>query len=292
MEYLKNNRCSKLLPNVKLKKEILITNDIKEVVLDADVVFHVTPSKNAVDTLKMYNEYLKETAYIVICSKGISENGKMLSEEFEKYVSKEKIAVLTGPTHAEEIAEKKLSAMVIASINEEVKNKVIEIFASSYIRLYKSNDIIGVQIGGALKNVIAFCSGIIIGMGEGDNTLAAICTRGLSEISRFSEKYGSNSKTIYGLSGLGDLLVTCLSEHSRNRKAGILLSQGKTLEEVRKEVGMVIEGLENLKTVKEMADSLNVEMPIINALYNVVYKNKEIREEINNLMSRDMKEEY
>ena len=227
----------------------------------------------------MYNEYLKETAYIVICSKGISENGKMLSEEFEKYVSKEKIAVLTGPTHAEEIAEKKLSAMVIASINEEVKNKVIEIFASSYIRLYKSNDIIGVQIGGALKNIIAFCSGIIIGMGEGDNTLAAICTRGLSEISRFSEKYGSNSKTIYGLSGLGDLLVTCLSEHSRNRKAGILLS-------------MVIEGLENLKTVKEMADSLNVEMPIINALYNVVYKNKEIKEEINNLMSRDMKEEY
>ena len=240
----------------------------------------------------MYNEYLKETAYIVICSKGISENGKMLSEEFEKYVSKEKIAVLTGPTHAEEIAEKKLSAMVIASINEEVKNKVIEIFASSYIRLYKSNDIIGVQIGGALKNIIAFCSGIIIGMGEGDNTLAAICTRGLSEISRFSEKYGSNSKTIYGLSGLGDLLVTCLSEHSRNRKAGILLSQGKTLEEVRKEVGMVIEGLENLKTVKEMADSLNAEMPIINALYNVVYKNKEIKEEINNLMSRDMKEEY
>lgn len=240
----------------------------------------------------MYNEYLKETSYLVICSKGISENGKMLSEEFEKYVSKEKIAVLTGPTHAEEIAEKKLSAMVIASINEEVKNKVIEIFASSYIRLYKSNDIIGVQIGGALKNVIAFCSGIIIGMGEGDNTLAAICTRGLSEISRFSEKYGSNSKTIYGLSGLGDLLVTCLSEHSRNRKAGILLSQGKTLEEVRKEVGMVIEGLENLKTVKEMADSLNVEMPIINALYNVVYKNKEIKEEINNLMSRDMKEEY
>lgn len=216
----------------------------------------------------------------------------MLSEEFEKYVSKEKIAVVTGPTHAEEIAEKKLSAMVIASINEEVKNKVIEIFASSYIRLYKSNDIIGVQIGGALKNIIAFCSGIIIGMGEGDNTLAAICTRGLSEISRFSEKYGSNSKTIYGLSGLGDLLVTCLSEHSRNRKAGILLSQGKTLEEVRKEVGMVIEGLENLKTVKEMADSLNVEMPIINALYNVVYKNKEIRKEINNLMSRDMKEEY
>ncbi len=216
----------------------------------------------------------------------------MLSEEFEKYVSKEKIAVVTGPTHAEEIAEKKLSAMVIASINEEVKNKVIEIFASSYIRLYKSNDIIGVQIGGALKNIIAFCSGIIIGMGEGDNTLAAICTRGLSEISRFSEKYGSNSKTIYGLSGLGDLLVTCLSEHSRNRKAGILLSQGKTLEEVRKEVGMVIEGLENLKTVKEMADSLNVEMPIINALYNVVYKNKEIKEEINNLMSRDMKEEY
>ena len=129
-------------------------------------------------------------------------------------------------------------------------------------------------------------------MGEGDNTLAAICTRGLSEISRFSEKYGSNSKTIYGLSGLGDLLVTCLSEHSRNRKAGILLSQGKTLEEVRKEVGMVIEGLENLKTVKEMADSLNAEMPIINALYNVVYKNKEIKEEINNLMSRDMKEEY
>lgn len=240
----------------------------------------------------MYNEYLKETSYLVICSKGISENGKMLSEEFEKYVLKEKIAVLTGPTHAEEIAEKKLSAMVIASINEEVKNKVIEIFASSYIRLYKSNDIIGVQIGGALKNVIAFCSGIIIGMGEGDNTLAAICTRGLSEISRFSEKYGSNSKTIYGLSGLGDLLVTCLSEHSRNRKAGILLSQGKNLEEVRKEVGMVIEGLENLKTVKEMADSLNVEMPIINALYNVVYKNKEIKEEINNLMSRDMKEEY
>ena len=240
----------------------------------------------------MYNEYLKETSYLVICSKGISENGKMLSEEFEKYVLKEKIAVLTGPTHAEEIAEKKLSAMVIASINEEVKNKVIEIFASSYIRLYKSNDIIGVQIGGALKNIIAFCSGIIIGMGEGDNTLAAICTRGLSEISRFSEKYGSNSKTIYGLSGLGDLLVTCLSEHSRNRKAGILLSQGKNLEEVRKEVGMVIEGLENLKTVKEMADSLNVEMPIINALYNVVYKNKEIKEEINNLMSRDMKEEY
>ena len=159
------------------------------------------------------------------------------------------------------------------------------------IRVYTSNDIKGVELGGALKNIIAFCAGVAAGIGSGDNTFAALITRGLVEIRKLGMALGGTKETFYGLSGLGDLIVTCLSEHSRNRKAGFLIGQGKTLEETKKEVGMTIESIDNIEVAKSLADKLNLELPILNTVYDILYNNLNPKEAVNVLMTREKKEE-
>ena len=162
---------------------------------------------------------------------------------------------------------------------------------NEFMRIYTSNDIKGVELGGALKNIIAFCSGVAAGLNGGDNTFAALITRGLVEIRKIGVALGGERETFYGLSGLGDLIVTCLSQHSRNRKAGVLIGQGKTIEETKKEVGMTIESMDNIKVVKKISDKLNIELPILNVAYDVLYNNLKPEDAINILMTRQKKEE-
>ena len=181
--------------------------------------------------------------------------------------------------------------MVIASENTELMNMIQDTFMSETIRVYTSTDVKGVEIGGALKNIMAFCAGIASQMNLGDNSFAALLTRGLTEIARLGVAMNGNRETFYGLSGLGDLLVTCLSEHSRNRKAGKLIGAGKTLEETKQEVGMTIESIDNIDVAYELAKKYNIEMPIVNAVYDVLYNGLKPEKAVQMLMTRDKKSE-
>lgn len=196
-----------------------------------------------------------------------------------------------GPSHAEEVSKAIPTAMVIASENQEISNYLRDIFMNENLRVYTSKDVKGVELGGALKNIIAFCAGVAAGIELGDNTFAALITRGLCEISRLGVALGGEYDTFYGLTGLGDLIVTCLSEHSRNRTAGKLMGQGKTLEEAREQIGMVIEGVDNIDVAYELAKKYNVDMPIVNAVYDMLYNNLDAKKGVTLLMTRDKKEE-
>lgn len=196
-----------------------------------------------------------------------------------------------GPSHAEEVSIDIPTVLVIASKDEELKELVQNTFMNEFLRIYTSNDIKGVELGGALKNIIAFCSGVAAGLNGGDNTFAALITRGLVEIRKIGVALGGERETFYGLSGLGDLIVTCLSQHSRNRKAGVLIGQGKTIEETKKEVGMTIESMDNIKVVKNISDKLNIELPILNVAYDVLYNGLNPEKAFNILMTRQKKEE-
>lgn len=196
-----------------------------------------------------------------------------------------------GPSHAEEVSIGIPTALVIASEDENLRNTVQKEFMNENLRIYQSKDIRGAELGGALKNIIAFCAGIATGLNLGDNTFAALLTRGLSEIAKLTDAMGGETNTIYGLTGLGDLIVTCLSNHSRNRRAGILIGKGKTIEEARKEIGMTIESIDNIETAYELAKKYNIEMPIVNAVYNVLFNKLKPSDAVNRLMTRNAKSE-
>ena len=200
-----------------------------------------------------------------------------------------KIGVLSGPSHAEEVSILIQTVLVVASKHDDVLQLIQDTFMSKKMRIYTSKDVKGVELGGALKNIIAFCAGVAAGIGLGDNAFAALITRGLTEISRLGINLGGEKDTFYGLSGLGDLIVTCLSEHSRNRRAGKLMGQGKSLEETKKEVGMTIESIDNIEVAKKLADKYNVETPIINAVYDMIQGKLYPKAGVDMLMTRDKK---
>lgn len=270
-EDLNNHRYSKYLPEIVFPENLKASNDIKEVVDGRDIIIHVTPSKAFKDTVKKYKKYIKGQK-ILICSKGFDrKTGKTLEKVLEEEIPNIKYGVLSGPSHAEEVSKDLETLLVCASLDDKLIEDTIKIFNTEKIRIYGSKDVIGVALGGALKNVIAVAAGIVSGMNLGDNTLTAIITRGLVELSRFSEKLGADPKTIYGLSGLGDLIVTTLSEHSRNRRAGKLLARGYTKPEIEKELGMVVEGLDNIEVVYEMSKKLNIQTPITDSVYGILH---------------------
>ena len=222
---------------------------------------------------------------------GMALSEKYLAALIEEELPNNKVAVFSGPSHAEEVSRGVPTAMVVASQHEQVLSEVQKTFMNEKLRVYASCDIKGAELGGGLKNIIAFCAGAITGLNLGDNTFAALATRGLVEIARLGTKMGGEEKTFYGLTGLGDLIVTCSSEHSRNRRAGKLIGQGKTIEEARQEIGMVIESIDNIKIAYELSKKYNVEMPIITAIYNVLYNNLNPKDAVFKLMTRDMKYE-
>ena len=227
-----------------------------------------------------------------MCSKGFEkETLYTLNEVLAEELPNNKIGVLSGPSHAEEVSIGVPTALVVASEDEQTAKLVQDTFMSENMRVYTSNDVKGVELGAALKNIIAFCAGIASSIGMGDNTFAALITRGLVEISRLGVRLGGKQDTFYGLTGLGDLIVTCLSEHSRNRKAGILIGQGKPLEEVKKEVGMVIESIDNIEVAYALSKKEQIEMPIVEAVYKVLYHNLDPKEAVNKLMTRKKKAE-
>ena len=291
-DMINNEKKCKFLPLATIPDNVLCSTDPKEVLEGAEIVFHVTPSKFTRETVKKYKEFIKPDQPVVICSKGFeSETLKTLDEVLEEELPNNKIGVLSGPSHAEEVSLNVPTALVAASNHQELSDELVELFKSETMRMYTSKDVKGVELGGALKNIIAFCAGVSAGLELGDNTFAALLTRGLVEISRLGTALGGQKETFYGLTGLGDLIVTCNSLHSRNRKAGFLTGQGKTLEETKKEVGMTIESVDNIEVAHKLAKIHNIEVPIIDTVYDVLYNNLNPRDGVNKLMTRDLKAE-
>lgn len=290
-DLINNERKCKFLPGVELSENISCSTDFEEVIKDSKMILHVTPSKFTRNIFKQYKQYVGNKP-VIICSKGFEkETLETLDEVILEEMPEAKVGVLSGPSHAEEVSIAIPTALVIASKHQNILKNVQDAFMSEKMRIYTSNDVKGVELGGALKNIIAFCAGVAAGIGLGDNSFAALITRGLKEISRLGVELGGKEETFYGLSGLGDLIVTCLSEHSRNRKAGYLIGQGKSLEETKKEVGMVIESIDNIEVAYELGKLHSIEMPIVETVYKVLYENLDSQEAVRNLMTRDKKTE-
>ena len=286
----KEKKC-KFLPNVSIPDGIECTTSFKEAIDASDFIVHVTPSKFTRNIVKQYKEFVTNQP-IVICSKGFEKDTMMtLDEVVKEEIPDAKIAALSGPSHAEEVSISVPTVLVVASEYDVVLKMVQDTFMSDKMRIYTSRDVKGVELGGALKNIIAFCAGVAAGIGLGDNTFAALITRGLAELSRLGVALGGQKETLYGLSGLGDLIVTCLSEHSRNRKAGKLIGQGKSLEETKIEVGMTIESIDNIEVAHELGKLHNIEMPIVESVYGILYKGLKPEDAVNMLMNRNKKSE-
>ena len=279
------------LPGIKIPADIEFTSDIS-CVKDKDIIMLVTPSKAVRSTAKSMSSYVKKGTIVVILSKGIEEKTlKTLSDVVTEEIPQGIIAVMSGPSHAEEVAKGIPTTNIVACENPDSARRIQNVFMSDNFRVYTGSDVIGVELGGALKNVIALCAGILDGIGFGDNTKAALMTRGIAEIARLGVKMGANHDTFWGLSGVGDLIVTCTSMHSRNRRAGILIGQGKTVDEAINEVHMVVEGIVNCRAAYELSLKYNVDMPIVTEAYNVLYNNKNPKDAVIDLMIRNKKDE-
>lgn len=279
------------LPGVKLSSEIVVTYKDEDVAW-ADMFVLATPSKFVRNMAKRFSPYIKKDQIVVNVAKGLEEGTLLrLSEVIKEEIPQCRVASLSGPSHAEEVGKGMATAIVAASADYEAAKAVQDVFMTEMFRVYINTDIIGVELGGALKNLIALAAGICDGLGYGDNPKAALMTRGLAEIIRLGAAMGANPETFGGLTGIGDLIVTCTSMHSRNRRAGILLGQGKSLEETLNEVHMVVEGISNAKAAYELSQKYNVNMPITTEINNVLYKGKNVNEAVYDLMTRDKTDE-
>ena len=282
----------KYLPKVRIPENILFTSNINEAVKDAEILLLVTPTQMLRGVLKQIKDEYKANKIIINASKGI-EVGTMnlvsgiVAEEAENAT----FAVLSGPSHAEEVGLSMPTAITIACENKDVAEEIQDIFMSSYFRVYTNEDVIGSELGGALKNIIALGAGISDGVGYGDNAKAALMNRGIVEIARLGIAMGADVHTFYGLSGIGDLIVTCTSKHSRNWNAGYLIGQGLTKDEAIKKIGMAVEGIPTTYAAYELSKKLNVDMPIVDAMYDILENNADVKETVNKLMLRDKKEE-
>lgn len=292
-DLINNEKKCKFLPEAVIPEGIECKTSYEEVISGADLILQVTPSKFTRNIVREYKQYVDaKNQPIIICSKGIEKDTTLtLDEVILQEIPNARVGALSGPSHAEEVAKGVPTVLVIASEDENLKELVQDTFMNEKIRIYSSNDIKGVELGGALKNIIAFCAGVAAGIGFGDNTFAALITRGLVEIRKLGIALEGKQETFYGLSGLGDLIVTCLSTHSRNRKAGFLIGQGKTIEETKKEVGMTIESIDNIEVAKELANKLSLELPILDTVYDILYNNLNPMEAVDALMTREKKQE-
>ena len=257
-DLINNEKRCKFLPDAVIPDGVVCTTNIKEAIEGSDMILHVTPSKFTRNTIKKYKDLVKDQP-VIICSKGFEANTLYtLSQVASEEMPNVKIGVFTGPSHAEEVSLEVPTAIVIASKHIDIQYEVQDTFMNENMRIYTTSDVRGAELGGALKNIIAFCAGIIAELNMGDNTFAALITRGLTEISRLGVAMGGNHNTFYGLSGLGDLIVTCLSEHSRNRRAGRCIGRGLSIEETKKEVGMTIESIDNIEVAYQLAHKYNI----------------------------------
>ena len=286
------------LPNTVLPKEIKYTKDIKQIADVAEMILIVVPSSFVRPTVQSLAPHLKDGCVLITAAKGIERNSLMTMTEIVDDVIgglrpdlRYNVAALSGPTHAEEVAVGIPTSIVAACDNERVCTRIATAFANSCMRVYTNTDVRGVEICGAMKNIIAIASGMLTGMKLGDNTRAMLMTRGIAEITRLGLALGCQRQTFMGLAGIGDLIVTCTSRHSRNNRCGELIGGGMTYEEASREIGMVIEGYHALEAAMEMSAKYGVELPITEAVYRVIKEGLSTEEAMHNLMTRDLKSE-
>lgn len=294
-ELLKKRINSLYLPGVPIPEEISITHDLEESIHQKNILVLAVPSQFLRSVVEQIKYPDIKNSILVSVSKGIENKHLMTMSQMLKDVhpqlSKNQIGVLSGPSHAEEVSRRIPTAVVAASIDHDTSKSIQAAFMNSYFRVYSSTDILGVELGGAFKNVIAIGAGIIDGAGFGDNTKAAIMTRGVAEISRLGLAMGAKPETFAGLSGMGDLIVTCMSKHSRNRYVGEQIGNGKTLKEVLKSMDMVAEGVETSRSASKLADKHKIEVPITTEVYKILFEDKDPVKATTDLMTRDMKTE-
>ena len=276
------------LPGVKLPDSICFTGDIASAVVGKDICILAVPSIATRSTAAAMREYVKDGQILVNVAKGIEENTLMtLTEQIEEEIPYANVAVLSGPSHAEEVGRRLPTTCVVGAREKATAEYIQSLFMSKVFRVYTSPDITGIEVGGALKNVIALAAGIADGLGYGDNTKAALITRGITEIARLGVKMGGHLETFAGLTGIGDLIVTCASVHSRNRRAGVLIGEGKSMEEAMKEVKMVVEGVYSTKAAVQLAKKYDVSLPIIEQVNAVLFAGKNPGKAVEDLMMRD-----
>ncbi len=281
------------LPGVKLAESIQFTTNLASAIEGRDLLVLAVPSVFTRSTAKDMQPFVKEGQLIVNVAKGIEEKTLMvLSDIVEEEIPQARVAVLSGPSHAEEVGRRLPTTCVAGAKTRETAEFVQNVFMNDVFRVYTSPDMIGIELGGALKNVIALAAGMADGLGYGDNTKAALITRGITEIGRLALAMGAKYETISGLTGIGDLIVTCASRHSRNRKAGMLIGQGKTMEEATEEVQMVVEGIYSAKAAMGLSEKYQVPMPIIEQVNLVLFHDKPVGEAVQELMLRDRKSEH
>jgi glycerol-3-phosphate dehydrogenase (NAD(P)+) len=283
------------LPKIKIPKEIQITNDLVKAVTDRELIVIATPTQYIRDSFKELEDFDFKDTIILNVSKGIEIGTLKLVNEIIadvlKKVNADKISCLSGPSHAEEVSRKIPTVVVCANPDIEIAKMIQATFSNDYFRVYTSTDVAGVELGGALKNVIAIAAGITDGAGFGDNTKAALMTRGINEIMRLGLKLGAQKETFFGLSGIGDLIVTCSSKHSRNRFVGEEIGKGKKLKEVLADMKMVAEGVSTAKSIHQLSEKLKIEMPICEQVYQILFNDKDPIQATNELMVRALKEE-
>ena len=293
VEMLQNEREHKSkLPGVKLPEDMVFTNNLEEGMKEKDFLVLAVPSIFTRSTARSMKPYIKQGQIVVNVAKGIEEDTLMtLSEQIEEELPEADVAVLSGPSHAEEVGRGLPTTCVVGAKSKATAEFLQEAFMNDFFRVYISPDILGIEIGGALKNVIALAAGIADGLGYGDNTKAALITRGIAEITRLGVKMGGKAESFSGLTGIGDLIVTCASMHSRNRRAGILIGQGKTMQEAMDEVQMVVEGVYSAKAGLALAKKYNESMPIIEQINRVLFEDKSPADAVYELMHRDGRRE-
>ncbi|MBR1471576.1 MAG: NAD(P)H-dependent glycerol-3-phosphate dehydrogenase [Lachnospiraceae bacterium] len=294
IDMLKSTREHKdKLPGVKLQQEMQFTKELAEAVQGQDLLVLAVPSIFTRRTAAQMRSLVAEGQIVVNVAKGIEEDTLLtLDAQIAEEIPQAEVAVLSGPTHAEEVGRGLPTTIVAAAKKKATAEYIQEIFASDVFRVYTSPDVLGVELGGALKNVVALAAGMADGLGYGDNTKAALITRGLAEISRLGIAMGGKAQTFAGLTGMGDLIVTCASVHSRNRKAGYLMGQGRTAKEAMDEVKMVVEGVYSAKAAVALAKQYGVEMPIVEQVNKILFENKSAKDAVKELMQRDKKSEH
>ena len=281
------------LPGVIVPSTIVFTTDMEMALSEAEMIVCAVPSPFVRSTMKSASPYIKENVVVVDVAKGIEDGTfKTMTEIIKDECPQVRTAILSGPSHAEEVGRGIPTTIVAGAKDKELAEYVQDVFMNNYFRVYTSPDVIGIELGGALKNVIALAAGAVDGLGYGDNTKAALMTRGISEMGRLVVAMGGHIETLAGLSGIGDLIVTCTSKHSRNRNAGYLLGQGKTYQEAMDEVKMVVEGVYAAKAALALSKKYNVSMPIVEAVCAVLFEGANAKEVVGGLLGRDRTIEY
>lgn len=282
----------KYLKEIEIPANVTAFSDMKEAVAGSQYVVLAVPSNAIRELSRQLSQYISKEQIVISIAKGIEEGTcKRLSEVIKEELPQNPVVILSGPSHAEEVAIDIPTTVTVTSSDMEYAQKVQDLFMTGSFRVYTNEDIIGVEIGGAVKNIIALAAGVSDGIGYGDNTKAALMTRGMSEIIRIGVKLGGKRETFSGLTGIGDLIVTCTSMHSRNRRAGILIGQGVAAQDAVKEIGMVVEGINACKAFYELKERLGVSMPITDVLYNVLFNGKASKDAVQDLMKRSKKDE-